>query len=74
MLLTSWIAGPTRERLSMEKAELVLLENRTPFSAERSFLSVVTFINDRHRFSGEQLANVLTAEGILCYCDEGNKV
>lgn len=54
--------------------ELSLAEDRSPLSAERSFMSVVRFVQDRHRYSGEQLANVLTAEGILCYADEGNKV
>lgn len=43
-------------------------------SAERSALAVVKFVHDRHRYSGEQLANVLTADGFLCYRDEDSRV
>lgn len=53
---------------------LSLLEGDAPLSAERSALAVVTFTFDRHRYSGEQLANVLTAEGFLCYLDEATRV
>lgn len=53
---------------------LSLLEGDAPLSADRSALAVVTFAFDRHRYSGEQLANVLTAEGFLCYRDEETRV
>lgn len=53
---------------------LSLLEGDAPLSAERSALAVVTFVFDRHRYSAEQLANVLTAEGFLCYRDEDTRV
>lgn len=53
---------------------LSLLEGGGPLSAERSALVVVSFVADRHRYSGEQLVNVLIAVGFLCYCDEDNKV
>lgn len=42
--------------------------------AEQSALAVVTFVADRHKYSAEQLCNVLVAEGFLCFCDEENKV
>lgn len=57
-----------------QKVEFNLGWGREPLLAERSALAVVTFATDRHRYSGEQLANVLTSEGFLCYCDEQNKV
>lgn len=53
---------------------LSLLKGGAPLNAQRSALAVVTFALDRHRYSGEQLANVLTAEGILCYSDETTRV
>lgn len=53
---------------------LSLLKDGAPLNAQRSALAVVTFALDRHRYSGEQLANVLTAEGILCYSDETTRV
>ncbi|CAM9928758.1 unnamed protein product [Ectocarpus sp. 12 AP-2014] len=56
------------------KVRLSLLEGDAPLSAERSALAVVTFVFDRHRYSAEQLANVLTAEGFLCYRDEDTRV
>ncbi|CBJ26024.1 hypothetical protein Esi_0018_0105 [Ectocarpus siliculosus] len=56
------------------KVRLSLLEGDAPLSAERSALAVVTFVFDRHRYSAEQLANVLTAEGFLCYRDEDKRV
>ncbi|CAB1119965.1 unnamed protein product [Ectocarpus sp. CCAP 1310/34] len=56
------------------KVRLSLLEGDAPLSAERSALAVVTFVFDRHRYSAEQLANVLTAEGFLCYREEGTRV
>ncbi|CAM9968751.1 unnamed protein product, partial [Scytosiphon promiscuus] len=56
------------------KVRLSLLEGGGALSAERSALAVVTFVSDRHRYSGEQLANVLTAEGFLCYRDEETRV
>ncbi len=56
------------------KVRLSLLKGDAPLSAERSALSVVTFAFDRHRYSGEQLANVLTSQGFLCYYDEDTRV
>ncbi|CAM9187633.1 unnamed protein product [Ectocarpus sp. 6 AP-2014] len=56
------------------KVRLSLLEGDAPLSAERSALAVVTFVFDRHRYSAEQLANVLTADGFLCYRDEDKRV
>lgn len=59
---------------SHHKVRLSLLKGDAPLSAERSALSVVTFAFDRHRYSGEQLANVLTSLGFLCYYDEDTRV
>ena len=56
------------------KVRLNLLEGGAPLSAQRSALSVVTFTSDRHRYSGEQLANVLTSQAFLCYYDEDKRV
>ncbi|CAM9267860.1 unnamed protein product, partial [Ectocarpus fasciculatus] len=56
------------------KVRLSLLDGDAPLSAGRSALAVVTFVFDRHRYSAEQLANVLTAEGFLCYRDEDTRV
>lgn len=53
---------------------LSLQKGGAPLKAQRSALAVVTFALDRHRYSGEQLANVLTADGILCYSDETTRV
>lgn len=65
---------PQLPPMSHKKVRLSLLEGSAPLSAERSALAVVTFVFDRHRYSGEQLSNVLTAEGFLCYCDEDTRV
>lgn len=56
------------------QVELCLSEDRQPLLAEQSALAVVTFVADRHRYSAEQLCNVLVAERFRCYCDEQNKV
>lgn len=53
---------------------LSLRTDGAPLCPDESALAVVKFASDRHRYSGEQLANVLTSEGFLCYCDEENRV
>lgn len=64
----------TLRPVTCTQVRLSLLETGVPLSAGGSALAVVKFVHDRHRYSGEQLANVLTADGFLCYRDEDNRV